>query len=234
MMDNLQPACLLHARDYRDACLLVELFTPEQGRISAVARGARRSRKGYSQRAILQPFQPLWIAVSGRGELKTLRAAESRDSPIPLHGRSLFSGLYLNELLCRLLHRDDPHPDLFSDYEAALRALVNTELLDIVLRFFELRLLDELGYSFSLDSEAHSGVPIAADRQYRFDAQQGLLRCEESSPQVSFSGADLIAFNRGDYSESARRALKVLCRLALRPHLGDKPLLSRQLFVGER
>ena len=234
MMETLQPACLLHARDYRDACLLVELFTPEQGRISAVARGARRSRKGYSQRAILQPFQPLWISVSGRGELKTLRAVESRDGAIPLRGRSLFSGLYLNELLCRLLHRDDPHPDLFSDYEAALRALVNTELLDIVLRFFELRLLDELGYSFSLDNEAQSGAPIAADRHYRFDAQQGLLPHDGGGAPVVFSGADLIAFSRGDYTESARRAVKLLCRLALRPHLGDKPLLSRQLFVAER
>jgi DNA repair protein RecO (recombination protein O) len=72
-MDFLQPAYLLHARDYRDTCLLVELLTEQGGRVGAVARGARRSRRGYSQRAILQPFQPLWVAWGGRGELKNLR-----------------------------------------------------------------------------------------------------------------------------------------------------------------
>ena len=235
MIETLQPACLLHARDYRDACLLVELFTPEQGRISAVARGARRSRKGYSQRSILQPFQPLWIGVAGRGELKSLRAVESRDSAVALRGRALFSGLYLNELLCRLLHRDDPHPDLFADYEAALRALAGAAPLDVVLRLFELRLLEELGYSFSLDSEAANGAPLEPRRRYRFDAQRGLLAHDGSTTsEPLFTGADLVAFCRGDYTEDARRALKTLCRLALRPHLGDKPLLSRQLFVSER
>lgn len=234
MMESLQPACLLHARDYRDACLLVELFTPGQGRISAVAKGARRSRKGYSQRAILQPFQPLWIAVGGRGELKTLRTAEGRDSAVPLHGRALFSGLYLNELLCRLLPREDPHPELFSDYESALAALVGLDAIDIVLRQFELRLLEELGYGFSLEFEAQTGAPIAPDRRYHFDPQAGLLRSVAGAAEPLFEGADIAAFVRGDYTEAARRAMKVLCRLALRPHLGNKPLLSRQLFIGER
>jgi len=233
-MESLQPAYVLHARDYRDACLLVELFSPEQGRVSAVARGARRSRKGFSQSAILQPFQPLWIATGGRGELKSLRSVEGRDPAIPLRGKALFSGLYLNELLCRLLHREDAYPDLFVDYEAALRALASTEALDIVLRLFELRLLEELGYSFSLDSEGLSGAPIVAERVYGFDAQQGLLPDPGDGAQPLFTGRDLLDFHRGDYTDNARRALKMLCRLALRPHLGTKPLLSRQLFASER
>lgn len=235
MAESLQPAYLLHARDYRDSCLLVELFTAAGGRISAVAKGARRSRRGYSQRSILQPFQPLWIDTDGRAELKSLRAAESRDPPLPLRGHALFSGLYMNELLCRILHRDDAQPALFADYELALQLLVAGDQLDLILRRFELRLLDELGYGFSLDSEAQSGAPLRADDYYRFDAQQGLLVHSGATAAVPlFLGRDLLEFCAGDYSEGARRALKRLCRLALAPHLGNKPLLSRSLFAGAR
>jgi DNA repair protein RecO (recombination protein O) len=232
--DALQPAWLLHARDYRDSCLIVELLTRSGGRISAVARGARRSRKGYSQRSILQPFQPLWVETFGRGELKTLRNVESRDGALPLRGRALFSGLYLNELLCRILHRDDPHDTLFEDYATALTELVQTQQLDIVLRQFEFRLLQELGYGFSLDTDADSGSAVTADSHYRFDVQRGLILQHGVGAQPLFSGRDLMEFASGNYSEGARRALKLLCRLALRPHLGDKPLLSRQLFFAER
>lgn len=231
--DTLQPAYLLHARDYRDSCLLVELLTRDDGRVSAVARGARRVRHGTSQRAILQPFQPLWVALSGRAELKTLRHVEGRGAPDTPRGRALFSGLYLNELLCRLLHRDDPHPALFADYEKVLPLLLDNGALDVVLRHFELRLLEELGYGFSLETAADSGEAIAVDREYRFDPQRGLMPPGGNDGAVLFRGGDLLAFCRGDYSEAARRALKRLCRLALQPHLGDKPLRSRQLFGAE-
>ncbi len=229
MTDVLQPAYLLHARDYRDNCLLVELFTPAGGRIGAVARGARRvSKRGTSQRAILQPFQPLWIELFGSGELKTLRQVESRAAPLALRGHALFSALYVNELLCRVVHRDDAQPQVFEGYDATLQRLTYDPRLDIVLRQFELALLDALGYGFDLALDAGSGTALLTDAHYRFDPQQGLLR--SPNQPGAFSGADLLAFAAGDYSDAARRALKLLCRQALRPHLGDKPLRSRQLF----
>lgn len=231
----MQPAYLLHARDYRDTSLLVELFTPSSGRVSAVARGARNSRRGYSQRAILQPFQPLWLEIAGNTELKTLRQVEARAVAVPLQRQGLLSGLYVNELLCRLLHRDDPHLALFDDYERVLGALVQIDRLDIALRHFELRLLEELGYGINLAVDAISGADIEADANYHFDANSGLSRADSQPPSAScFSGGDILDFVAGNYTANARRTLKWLCRAALQPHLGSKPLRSRSLFSGER
>ncbi|MDB6061089.1 MAG: repair protein RecO [Verrucomicrobiaceae bacterium] len=231
--ESLQSAYLLHSRDYRDTSLIVELFTLQQGRVSAVARGARSVRHGSSQRAILQPFQPLWLEVVGHTDLKSLRQVETRAAAITLRGKSLFGALYLNELLCRLLHRDDANSELFADYENTLQQLSNDNLLDVVLRHFELRLLDALGYGFSLTHVTDSGTEIVPGLLYDFDAQRGLTRNRMANPHA-INGSDIIDFLQGIYSPAARRALKQICRQALRPHLGTKPLSSRELFVSDR
>jgi len=228
----MQPAYVLHARDYRDTSLLLELLTPELGRFAAVARGARSQRRGSSQRALLQPFQPLWIECAGAGELKSLRQVEMRDPAVPLRGPALFSGMYVNEILCRLLHRDDAHDDLFRDYEIVLQQLAQQTMIDIALRQFELRLLDELGYGFNLLEEAHSGAPIVAEKNYRFDAGAGLVAVKSSSDRPLLRGADILDFVAGQYSPQSRQAIKLLCRMALQPHLGSKPLHSRELFAS--
>lgn len=238
-LPTLQPAYLLHARDYRDSSLLLELFTPEQGRIAAVARGVKTARRGGAmQRALLQPLQPLWIAVQGRGELKNLRSSEAREPAVVLRGRALFSAFYLNELLCRVLQHEDPQSELFVDYEQALQNLASDTRIDIALRRFELQLLAALGYGINLEFDAELDMAIAADGYYRFDVQRGLLRdfsqTREHSFNTLFRGRDILDFNAGHYSAEARRALKLLCRMALRPHLGDQPLRSRLLFATER
>lgn len=230
---SLEAAYVLHARDYRDSSLLVDLFTWRQGRVAVIARGARRQRKGTSERAALQPFRPLWVGWSGRSELRTLQRAEPRAATVPLSGYALFSGLYANELTLRLLHRDDPHPDLFHGYERLLAALAMPDaLLDVQLRHYEFALLGELGYGFSLAHEA-DGVPLRADAHYRFEPGMGLMACERNIAHgPRWSGAALLAFGSGEYSTAARQALKGLCREALRPHLGERPLASRQLFAS--
>jgi DNA repair protein RecO (recombination protein O) len=228
-METPQPALLLHTRPFRDSSLLVELFIPDVGRLGAVVRGVGGQRRsGAARRALLQPFQPLWVSWSGRGELKTVQLLEARAAPLPLRGRALFSGLYLNELLCRLLQREDPHPDLFTDYEGALAQLVAGEPLDLVLRRFELHLLETLGYGIDLTVDA-AGAAVVATAFYGFDGEAGLRRRPADSPQA-LRGADLLDFAAGRFTAASRRALKQLCRLALRPHLGERPLKSRQLF----
>lgn len=228
----MQSAYLLHARNYRDTSLLVELFTEHGERLSALARGARSNRRGVSQRSILQPFQPLWIEIGGASELKLLKQVESRASAIPLQKQGLFSGFYVNELLCRLLQRSDPHPDLFIDYEQVLAQLLALDQLDIALRRFELRLLEDLGYGLDLTADA-DGMPIDAQAFYRFESDRGLSLVAANAP-LALSGRALREFNENNYTLDARRVLKWLCRAALRPHLGEKPLRSRALFSSKK
>lgn len=222
-------AFLLHARDYRDTSLLVELLTEQGERLSAIARGARSNRRGVSQRSFLQPFQPLWVELGGSGELKLLKHAEARAEKIALEKQGLFSGLYVNELLCRLLHRDDPHPDIFSAYEYVLPQLLDLDRLDIALRHFELRLLEELGYGLDLSVDAE-GMPLRDDSFYRYAPERGLSNAGDVGDVAS--GRALRDFVAGNYTADARRALKWLCRAALQPHLGAKPLRSRGLFFS--
>ena len=175
MRVNLQPAYILHSRPYRDSSVLLEVLTAEQGRISLVARGARRKTRGGSGGALLQPFIPLLLSFSGRTELKNLNATEAAGRPFALPGERLFSGLYLNELLVRLLHRHDPHPHLFAAYGATLGALARDDEIDDVLRRFEFALLGELGYGFELNLDGASGEAVLPECWYHYHPDHGLI-----------------------------------------------------------
>ena len=172
---NLQPAYIIHSRPYRDSSALLDVFTAEYGRIGVVARGMRRQSRRGSSAALLQPFIPLLLSFSGRTELKTLVAAESIAGGFALCRERVFCGMYMNELLVRLLHRNDAHPALFSAYDQALKALTDATAVDTVLRQFEYRLLDELGYSFDLAADGASGQPILPTRVYCYQPGLGLV-----------------------------------------------------------
>ena len=236
----LQPSYVLHSRPYRDTSALLEVFTAEQGRISMVARGARRRTRGGSGSALLQPFNPLLLSFSGRAELKNLGATESAGTPRQLRGQRLFSGLYLNELLVRLLHRHDPHPQLFAAYGATLDALAGSEPVDDILRQFEFTLLGELGYGFSLDVDGLSGAAVLPDHWYHYHPDWGLVARDAGADpaQPAFAGTELLAMAAGGFGGQARGTAKRLLRQVLAVHLGEAPLRSRELFrtrsSGER
>ena len=138
-----QLAYVLHSRPYRETSALVDFLTP-QGRLRAVLRSAR-GKAG----TLARPFVPLEIEFRGRGELKNVGRMESAGISTWLNGEALFSGLYLNELLIRLLPAEDPHPSIFDHYAATLLALAEGRPLEPLLRAFEWRLLDDVGYGFS-------------------------------------------------------------------------------------
>jgi recombinational DNA repair protein (RecF pathway) len=140
-----QPAFVLHTYPYRETSVIVEAFTAEYGRVAVVARGARRPRSDL--RGVLQAFQPLLLSWSGQAELKTLVKAEWRGGLPRIGGSALLCGFYLNELLLKLLAREDPHPRVYASYEAALAELAAGSEEAPVLRRFELLLLAELGYA---------------------------------------------------------------------------------------
>jgi DNA repair protein RecO (recombination protein O) len=231
MLVHLQPAYILHTRPYRDTSLLIEALTRDYGRITLLARGQRQSRQ--KARRPLQPFTALLFSWQGKSDLKTLTAAEAEAGCTFLSGNYLYSGLYANELLMRLLHQGDAHEDLFLAYRDLLHSLSRGDALEIVLRRFEFRLLDELGYGLDFSADANSGLPLMADRVYHYVNDVGFLEVDRNSQQAAsgFFGEDLLAIANEDYSKKeTRRAAKRLARLALAPHLGNKPLKSRELF----
>jgi len=229
---DLAPAFLIHRRPYRETSALLEVFTREHGRVGLVARGARRPRSPL--RAALRPFVPLLLAWSGRGELGTLRSVEVPVAAAELAGRELVSGLYLNELVLRLTHRDDPHPTLFDAYAAALAALGRGEEVELTLRRFEKRLLEAIGYGMRLEREAESDAPVVRERRYAYRPDRGpSAERARSGESVEVSGATLLALAaEGALGPAEQREAKRLMRFLIALHLGGRPLASRTLLRG--
>ena len=222
-------ALVLHRRDYGNTSLLLDLFAAGVGRFAAIAKGARRGRSPAS--ALLQPFAPIWIGVVGRGEVLTLTGCEAAGRPFALGGRALPCAFYLNEVLLRVLGRHDPQDAIFAFYHAALGQLAAGEDLDSVLRRFELRLLEALGYAPGLDLVVDGGMAVEPDRYYLVEPGRGTRAAAADAPGERVCGATLLALARGETLGVAQaREARALLRRLLEPHLGPKPLKSRELF----
>jgi len=231
----LEPAYVLHQRPYRDSSLILEVFSHTYGRVGLVARGVKGKRK--QRQALLQPFRPLHLSWSGRGELATLTDVEASGAAHQLVGPVLLSSFYINELLTHLLHRHDPHPDLFEYYRytfSQLDGLNQPQQLQCYLRLFEKQLLQEIGYGLVLEYELVQAEPIDANRSYRYHPGQGpmLALQDEANQGLLFKGSSLLAFaeenlDQPQYLKDAKR----LTRLVLDFYLGGKKLHSRQLLL---
>lgn len=216
--NKLQLAWVLHRRPYQDTGLILELFTSQHGRVGAVARGGRKQQ-------LLQPFQPLWVELAGQSDLLRLQQCEAASSPIPLAKQQLYCGMYLNELLVRLLYRHDKQPILLAAYADALEAISNnTGTMDVVLRRFELLLLEELGYAVDLSNDAND-YPLQPASYYVWKEGQGWLLAAQG-----WLGGHLLAMGQEQWTPEARRTARNIMRMILAPHLGAKPLQSRSLF----
>lgn len=231
MSDGLEPAYVLHARPYRDTSLLLELLTLHRGRIGVVARGVRGPRSKL--RGWLRPFQPLLVGLAGRGELATLAGAEPAGAAVWLEGERAVAGLYLNELLLKLLARDDPHPPLLGHYRAALAVLGAPTDPEAGLRVFERELLALLGYAPALDTDV-DGAPLDAARLYRYlpesgaHAQAGLAEPVHGSVEVS--GRALLALAAGEFPDrDTLREARTLTRALIDHCLGGRPVRTREL-----
>lgn len=233
MRMTLQPAFILHHRPYRETSLILDLFTQNHGRISVIARGVRTARS--RTRALLQPFTPLLVSWQGKSELMTMGAVEPHGVPIQLRGDCLLSAFYLNELLTRVLHKHDPHPELYTIYQTTLLELQNVQEAQKNLRLFEKKLLEELGYSHQLQYDIPHGNPFVAEQHYQFFPEQGFELYQEGgivADTFLFSGKSLIALETEQLDdEQCLRDAKRLMRLLLAPLLGSQPLQSRKLFL---
>lgn len=224
-------AFLLHQRPYRESSALLEIFAQHHGRVGLVARGVRAARS--RRRGELQLFRPLRLSWVIRGELGTLTGAESGGRAPLLQGDALYSAFYLNELLIRLLARQDPHPQLFERYTLALEQLAGAGPVEAALRLFEKALLDELGYGLQLDTVADSGAEVRPERWYDYHLETGPVEVAAAPGEgFVFRGSSLLALSheRLDSPEVLRDAKRLL-RSALNLYLGDQPLKSRELFT---
>lgn len=231
-----QLAYVLHWYPYSETSLMVDVYSRDYGRIPLLARGARRPRSVL--RGLLLAFQPLELGWFGAGEVKTLAKVEWLGGVPLLGGRCLMLGYYLNELLVKLLPREDAHPALFDAYDAALRALATGAADAPELRRFEQTLLKEIGYGLTLDREARSGLPVEAAASYVFHAECGPVRklgAGDTAQEVGLNvlcGKTLLDMAAGDYSDPrTRRESRALMRQLIAHHLDGKLLQSRRVFI---
>lgn len=227
---QLEPIYILHTRPFSNTSLIIDCISEKHGRLSLIARSARGLKSRY--KGLLQLFAPLLVSWTGNRELKNLGNVELCSAIFQLKGQALICGFYLNELLQRLLQREDPHPDIFELYETTLTQLQNNNDPRPALRYFEKNLLQSLGYGLPLQNDAQTHQQIHADMHYQYVPERGFIQCHsESNNHFIFSGKTLLslAHNQLD-DESVLQESKRLLRLVLNRHLGSKPIKSRELL----
>src|SRR3982751_828999 len=200
-----EPAFVLHSYRFRETSLIVEAFTRNYGRVALVARGARRPRS--VMRGVLLAFQPLLLSWGGKAELRTLHKAEWQGGLPQLAGRGLLCGFYLNELMLKLLAREDAHEILFETYYATLRTLSTGADHAVTLRRFEQQLLKEAGYALTLDRDAATGEAISAELTYEYLVERGPTRSSHRAPSMHSPGAMYGATRRNGGTQENRLEL---------------------------
>jgi len=227
---ELTSAFVLHQRPFRETSALVDVISRDYGRISMVARGVRKQSKCQSN--ALQLFQPIWLNWSGHGELVTLNQAETAGAAFRLVGKASLCGLYLNELLVKLLPAHEAEPAVYDAYQTALGALQQQHNEQIVLRLFEKQLLSQLGYGLALTQDIH-GQALFDGAYYCYLPETGPDRRDSQNSEAFISGRSLRILNdEHGFDEVSLKEIKILMRTVINFYLGGRPLHSRQLFAG--
>lgn len=234
-----QSAFVLHSRPYRETSALVTFFTMDYGKVNGVVRGVRGGRKTSSQKAALvQPFQQVTLQWRekplNRSDLLSIQQIETSPLRFPLQGEANICGLYINELLYRLLFPQVATETLYQSYQQALYELLaaeNRQQQAWALRQFEYQLLSELGQGFVCDEDIHQ-QPINAVADYQYYPEHGAVLATEDMAQqgILIKGDCLLAITEKRYCGDCLGQLKRLFRAVLSQYLGDKPIMTRELF----
>ena len=228
MSDNrvhLQPAFILQYKKYKETSLILELLTRDYGRLSILAKGVRKQKSKTA--GLLQPFIPLTVSYAGKSDLKSLTDVSRSLSLEGLKGVSLYCGFYINELVQQFLHKYDPHPEVFNDYQTCLAQLSTGQELEQSLRVFELNLMQHIGYGLHLKDDCKSGHSIQADKNYHFNVEQGAWLANDGD----YKGATLLALHHRHLNDTETRiGAKKIMRLVIDYHLEGKILKSRAII----
>lgn len=245
-----EPAYVLHRYDWSESSLILEVFTRHHGRVALAAKGVKRPASNF--RAVLLPLQPLEIAFGGDGEIRTLKGAEWMGGHIMPSGDALMSGYYINELLMRLLARDDAHPALFDAYAATVRLLATDfdragpEGLQLALRAFELIVLREAGLLPDLLAESASLAPLRPYADYVLLPEGGLREAHADDAASWLAGRDWLAIqaalSQGPSGSAMLQAVARACAPVLSPlrrqlrallhyHCGVSTLNTRKMMM---
>jgi DNA repair protein RecO (recombination protein O) len=230
MKTDLHHCYVLHTRPYRETSLLVDILSSRYGRVRVTAKGVKRPKNNKS--VLLQPGVRLLLAWSLRGTLGTLMSLEDSGTRFILKGTKIISCFYLNELLIRLLHSDEPHEEIFKIYHKSLEALARGEEEQKVLRIFEKKLLQELGYGLILDHDVNTGETIDESKIYFYVIDNGpSLYRSKAGESIQISGKALLALKREEQWEpEIAGETKKLLRMVLKSHTGERPMGSRELY----
>lgn len=236
-----EPAFVLHRYDWSESSLILEVLTRHHGRVAVVAKGAKRPSSNF--RPVLLPLQLLHLAFGGDGEIRTLKGAEWGGGQVMPTGEALLSGYYLNELLLRLLAREDAHPRLFDAYAATVQVLASehTQALQPALRTFELLLLREVGFLPSLDAQTLTFAPLQPSERYSLVPEAGLT-LNRDPDRAALSGAQWQALQASlddpaPFSATLQgmadvmAELKPQLRALLHYHCGVAVLRTRQMMM---
>ena len=228
---------MLHQYNYRETSQILEVFTKNLGRLSIMAKGARRPQK-KSGRLYIRPFQQYRFSWTGKSDLPTLVAAEEVAPSAELSGIAIYCGFYINELLMRMVHKHDPHERLYRIYDESMQRLASGRELEASLRLFEKYLLLESGYALNLEHEGGSANPLQAQTVYRYLPDQGAVpvtASEDASSYITVRGQTLIAYNNDQLDNpETLREIKQLMRNVIDHMLGFRPLASRRMFAAGR
>jgi len=230
MVISPNPCFILHQRSYRESSLLLDVFSRDYGRISLIAKGAKRKKSKFS--GLLNLYWKLLLVWQGKSDLMTLTSAEQADNLNSLSNRTLIAGFYLNELIIRLLHKNESHSDLFRAYDKAIVALAKLEDEQKTLRVFEKHLLKSLGYGIVLDHDVRTGKTITTDHEYYYQSDHGpMLVKPNENDFIKISGQTLYDINKESFvCKKSLDEAKLLMRYILHKHLDGRPLASRNLY----
>jgi DNA repair protein RecO (recombination protein O) len=208
----------------------LDVFSSQYGRVNLVAKGVRGKR--LNQSILLQPARKLAISFGMRSELGTLFSVEDTGARYQLAGTRIISCFYMNELLVRMLHKHESHPELFKIYDTSLLQLHEGDDEDRILRIFEKHLLNTLGYGLILDHEVTSGSIIERERKYYYQIDRGpLMDQPKTKNSITVSGYTLLALEQENkWDKKIASESKSLLRSILATHTGDRPLGSRELY----